>query len=1075
MSFDYFYSNPSNTTQKKSDEPFFKKEGSVDHNRATTADFKNIHRSANKPFFSPPTIQPKLKIGSPNDQYEKEADAVADQVVGHSSHGNSPVAVQRKCAACEEEEKLQRKPAFESDEEGPDTVQTKLSKAPSLQFKCEECEQEEEKEQEETVPIQQKSDNHRTSIDTNIESQLSNSRGSGKPLPNNTRLSMEQTMGQDFSSVRVHTDSPAVQMNQQLSAQAFTHGSDIYFNQGKYDPDSSSGQHLLAHELVHTVQQGNSHSDIQRHPVGPTTARIEDKPTVLAMTLADFKRYTDRQADWFTHSSLSATDRENLWKLLLKAPRRGPVLAGVGDVLVSLLIPITGTQWMDLEIYCKGAHSGSHTVNITAGGSLARRIELGGTLKEIETIIDGRVLERSVRQTDLEKVHDDGLVTPLKLYWLIFEPFLQQAHNDPQGGKTEFERIIDLLKGPGIFPFITLLGRVRNLHRFSPKALRKLVTNYSNTSNNTNSPSSKPLYLVLHTGLDASGAFQASAHLFENLIQNKSKLVLMLEGQGSLAEITTQVPLLASAYGKPDASGTPRIAQVLIAGHGSSRSVALAGTPGSHDSMDLNNPAQRAKTERLLGALMDNMDPATARIVYAGCLVGTTQAPPINNASGTPSSAADITAHFGDPSNQSLVGFTQDMASRRGMARMPIEGARASVGLSASRSLQDSRGNLHVDYTYDPTAFGDAVAYIATGREPEGVMRAAVEVAATNSPIVAANQLRIRQGRPSTTNWFDPVTLAFVNEALNGVTVGAGVDIVRINKLAHMAEHFFTLYMGRTQVGHFGNVVNPHATLAEKMYTRIVAIPLINTPSDPDMQKGRFIMEQGWVLLKNTRAPQLIAYLDATAGLTTRLIRSYLDLLWMKHGSTSTVLFPAGASVSVGRTRLAIAWILKDQNPDDMATYRLRINPEVRNYLNARVITSGSRPRLNASIRSELSSPSDEDTILEILGRLTPTVPSGGAGGSSTSLDPANADVFPERSGPAMNDVRVETNPYIATVIAPAHVLNVRTQPSMRGRPFHWLRRGDDVHVMGFTHNWAAVDINGRLGFAYKKYLSPPP
>src|SRR5690606_1503130 len=52
-----------------------------------------------------------------------------------------------------------------------------------------------------------------------------------------------------------HTDANAVQLSKDLGAQAFTHGNHIYFNQGKYNPDTSSGKHLLVHELAHTVQQ----------------------------------------------------------------------------------------------------------------------------------------------------------------------------------------------------------------------------------------------------------------------------------------------------------------------------------------------------------------------------------------------------------------------------------------------------------------------------------------------------------------------------------------------------------------------------------------------------------------------------------------------------------------------------------------------------------------------------------------------------------------------------------------------------------------------------------------------------
>ncbi|MEP7252326.1 MAG: DUF4157 domain-containing protein, partial [Ginsengibacter sp.] len=67
----------------------------------------------------------------------------------------------------------------------------------------------------------------------------------------------------DFSSVKIHNDSTSVQMNESLNAQAFTHGSDIYFNSGKYNSDSTSGKHLLAHELTHVVQQ-NGKRDIQK-------------------------------------------------------------------------------------------------------------------------------------------------------------------------------------------------------------------------------------------------------------------------------------------------------------------------------------------------------------------------------------------------------------------------------------------------------------------------------------------------------------------------------------------------------------------------------------------------------------------------------------------------------------------------------------------------------------------------------------------------------------------------------------------------------------------------------------------
>lgn len=117
------------------------------------------------------------------------------------------------------------------------------------------------------------------SVSSSVESTLASSKGQGAPLPAPLQQSMGSAMNADFSNVRIHTGSQAVQMSQDLNAQAFTHGNDIYFNEGKYDTESTSGQHLLAHELTHTVQQGASIQakqapDVQKE--GLSTQEIRD-------------------------------------------------------------------------------------------------------------------------------------------------------------------------------------------------------------------------------------------------------------------------------------------------------------------------------------------------------------------------------------------------------------------------------------------------------------------------------------------------------------------------------------------------------------------------------------------------------------------------------------------------------------------------------------------------------------------------------------------------------------------------------------------------------------------------------
>ncbi|MEM9340212.1 MAG: DUF4157 domain-containing protein [Bacteroidota bacterium] len=88
-----------------------------------------------------------------------------------------------------------------------------------------------------------------------LTNKINSTKGAGSPLSPETQQELGNKMGADFSSVRIHTDSKAVDMNKELSAKAFAHGKDIYFNQGNYDPGSSNGKHLLAHELTHVMQQ----------------------------------------------------------------------------------------------------------------------------------------------------------------------------------------------------------------------------------------------------------------------------------------------------------------------------------------------------------------------------------------------------------------------------------------------------------------------------------------------------------------------------------------------------------------------------------------------------------------------------------------------------------------------------------------------------------------------------------------------------------------------------------------------------------------------------------------------------
>jgi hypothetical protein len=155
-------------------------------------------------------IQAKLKISQPGDVYEQEADRVAEQVMSMPVPADMSLNFLRQDVVKKEEGLIMAKEVSVNALEVSDDLHTRLNQ----------------------------------------------SRSGGQPLPEKTRTFMESKFGVDFSAVRLHTDSQAVQMARELNAEAFTFGRDIYFGAERYSPGTSAGERLLAHELTHVVQQG---------------------------------------------------------------------------------------------------------------------------------------------------------------------------------------------------------------------------------------------------------------------------------------------------------------------------------------------------------------------------------------------------------------------------------------------------------------------------------------------------------------------------------------------------------------------------------------------------------------------------------------------------------------------------------------------------------------------------------------------------------------------------------------------------------------------------------------------------
>lgn len=215
-------------------------------------------------------LQAKLTVGAPDDPLEHEADTVADKVV------NMPGSTF-----------VQRKAHFA---EGGEVQHNSL-----------------------TQSVQKKTDIAGTAVPANVSGQIESSKGSGDTMDRGTKSFMESRFGTEFSDVKIHADAGSSQLSKALNAQAFTIGKDIYFNQDKYNPGTESGKRLLAHELTHTIQQGDTPQLVQRDtdvvnmPPITITAGMPDTSSLSTPVPAGSMTASRPQADIELNSQLPET------------------------------------------------------------------------------------------------------------------------------------------------------------------------------------------------------------------------------------------------------------------------------------------------------------------------------------------------------------------------------------------------------------------------------------------------------------------------------------------------------------------------------------------------------------------------------------------------------------------------------------------------------------------------------------------------------------------------------------------------------------------------------------------------
>jgi hypothetical protein len=228
-----------------------------DPGNASSSDILSLQRTAGNravnSLLDGAPVQAKLTVGPVGDVYEQEADRVAREVT------SGPTA-RRKLDEGEDDQirtapVIRRFPLRRSR-----TVQGSPLPGQRVQRHPSHAKEEELELQGKREPGSFGAEGGETGPE--LESKIQSARGGGRPLEAGFGQTMSSRFAADFSGVRVHTDSTAHQLNRSLDAKAFTVGQDMFFRSGEYNPGSSGGQQLIAHELTHVVQQ--SRGEVQR-------------------------------------------------------------------------------------------------------------------------------------------------------------------------------------------------------------------------------------------------------------------------------------------------------------------------------------------------------------------------------------------------------------------------------------------------------------------------------------------------------------------------------------------------------------------------------------------------------------------------------------------------------------------------------------------------------------------------------------------------------------------------------------------------------------------------------------------
>lgn len=884
--------------------------------------------------------------------------------------------------------------------------------------------------------------------------------GPGGPLPHAERI--QAAFGHhDVGQVKSHMGEPAAEASRALGARAYATGNDVAFA-------SSPDLHTAAHEAAHVVQQRGGvqlaggigtegdayerHADavadavvagrsaeglldrnagrsggasaIQRQAAPPGAGVVGSAGSAAGtgvhplrqLTLTDFAMHADDRLDWANDATLDDSERAVLWAWLDFAHEAPSHLAGCGQMKVADLESAGRTPDVlgALRAYANAVGQDTPTVELTVPtDTVTTAVGWGREVARLEGAVGGATLNTIMRQAEFDALYaePDGVTTCVD-YVTAVRPVLHADNG------TEIQSIIAMKQaGTDYKNYHTKLADVRNVHRFEEAALAQLESNVGDTSK------SKPLTLILHSALDHNGAFHRDPYLTA-VVTDSRNLTLMIEGATKLADVQSKVAPLAKAYGQGG-----KLDQVMVAGHGNAQEIELAGTgvPGKDQAVEVGDPLSDA----LLDEIARYIDPASPhhRVVFNACLTASNRVPQgVVTGTKPKKQARQIVEHI--RKNPSLATYFEQRATGVGNPGVDARGANGSFG---QIGLLDSSGGLDLVSSGDPELTSPKMDYVRAGVEALGVMRALLEVWASDRK-GALDAARHRIANPLST-WDEPIVQVCLGLVLSryqkdGAGIAALVDAA--GALGH------AMYRAHCRVDAIKPPRVPQA-LVPHIFGALVADPQLG-----GLSYYRLVLHEVWMRYDPARRTNFLADL-VSGSFTCQTAKDFLDIGWLTPDLSALMGLAGSPTTDDGKTLVALHALAEGSRDAAVVGH-------------VKALCQANGDRLPPSALTLLAGRMGEQSLLEAIGLRAPSAATPGTGASKMPKQPDNVDTDADgavdqrfeprrRSGVALRDTKV------------------RSAPDAAGSVIGKLSVGDSVAVEGDGTGWLAVRHQRRLGY----------